>query len=198
MGGERLFHVVLDGRKVGPYDRRTIVGMRVKDALHPDDVLVDADGNRMTVAELIGDRGPEPGATRPAPVGTLNFSATFRGVRGRGTDIPAFRGDVQVRVQHDVLRIAGRYRKGLGWKEDRVKLPMVDVQHAQASGADVDVALAGDSPGSFRWVTFTFADDAAARDFAASLPARGPQPDADVARPGGGLLASVGAMLGKR
>src|SRR4051812_39114913 len=51
---ESLFHVVLDGRKIGPYDRRTIVGMRIKKALTSDHVLIGMDGARLTVAGLIG------------------------------------------------------------------------------------------------------------------------------------------------
>src|SRR4051812_31551571 len=170
MEGQQLFHVLLDGRKVGPYDRRTLMGMRVKEAILPDHVLVDQAGNRMTVADLIGDRGPEPG-TRPAPLGTLTFAATFRRIQGRGHDIPAFKGEVEVRVQTDILRIAGRYRKGLGWKEDRVKLPLAQVRHAATNGDQVDVALAATQDGPFQWVCLTLPSEEAARDFAASLPA---------------------------
>ena len=197
MDGQQLFHVVLDGNKVGPYDTRTIVGMRVKEVLLPDHVLVDADGNRMTVADLLGDRGREPATTGPAAFGTLTFNATFRCVRGRGHQIPAFKGEIEVRVQPDLLRIAGRYRKGLGWKEDRVKLPLRDVQHASATGADVDVALAGAQGAPLQWVCLTLPSEAAARDFAASLPARGVAPEGS-APAAEGLFAPLTALLRKR
>jgi hypothetical protein len=193
----QLFHVLLDGKRVGPYDRRTILGMRVKKALLPGHQLLDAQGNRMTVEDLLGEVGTESPRTRPPAVGTLTFAATFRSVRGRGHDIPAFKGQVEVRVQSDVLRIAGRYRKGLGWREDRVKLPLDDVQHASAMGTDVDVALAGAQGGTFQWVTLTMDSEAAAREFAASLPARKPLPEGAAAA-GEGLLAPLTALLRRK
>ena len=39
-----VYHVLLDGRRVGPYDRRTIVGMKVRKTLSSKHVLVGADG----------------------------------------------------------------------------------------------------------------------------------------------------------
>jgi len=33
---QTIYHVLLEGRKVGPYDRRTIVGMRIKKTLTSD------------------------------------------------------------------------------------------------------------------------------------------------------------------
>src|SRR4029453_7832312 len=55
-----IYHVLLEGRTVGPYDRRTIVGMRIKKALASDHVLIGADGDRLTVADLIHRRSPAP------------------------------------------------------------------------------------------------------------------------------------------
>src|SRR6266542_3970909 len=53
---QTIYHVLLEGRKVGPYDRRTIVGMRIKKTLTSDHVLIGTDGSQLTVAELIGQR----------------------------------------------------------------------------------------------------------------------------------------------
>ena len=55
-----VYHVLLDGRTVGPYDRRTIVGMRVKKTLGSDHVLVGADGARTTVGALVRQDAPVP------------------------------------------------------------------------------------------------------------------------------------------
>ncbi len=138
------FHVVLQGRRVGPYDRRTIIGMRIRKALASTDVLVDAQGVELTVADLIGRRPPKPFE----PTRTGNFSvvqATLTGslvaVRGRGLPIPAFKGELEVRAQTDVLRIAGRFRRGLGWRDDRVKIPLQDIVHARVRGSEVDLGL---------------------------------------------------------
>src|SRR5262245_12227818 len=48
-----VYHVLLEGRRVGPYDRRTIIGMRVRKTLASKDLLVAADGTQMTVSELV-------------------------------------------------------------------------------------------------------------------------------------------------
>jgi hypothetical protein len=71
------------------------------------------------------------------------YAASLLEVDGSGLAIPNFKGEVQARVQGDVLRLAGRFRKGLGWKEDRVKIPLKDVIHALVSGSRVDLWLRG-------------------------------------------------------
>ena len=48
------YHVVLEGRRVGPYNRRTIVGMRIKQTLTSEHVLVDTQGKELTVGDLLG------------------------------------------------------------------------------------------------------------------------------------------------
>ncbi|AEG93553.1 hypothetical protein [Ramlibacter tataouinensis] len=142
-----LFHVVLEGRRIGPYDRRTIVGMRMKKALSSKNLLVDSEGVELTVGELIARR---TGAPRFAPQRTGNSSvvqATYvarlvEAQRGAFA-VPRFRGKVELRVQGGVLRIAGRFRRGLGWREDRVKLPVDQVAHARLAGSRLELGLGG-------------------------------------------------------
>jgi hypothetical protein len=139
------FHVVLHGRKVGPYDRRTIVGMRIKGALASAHVLIDADGNQLTVADLIG-RKPrsndfQPNRTSAHSTVRAIYPASLGGVSGQGHGIPPFQGEVEARVQNDALRIAGRFRKGFGWKEDRVKLALKDIVHARVRGSEVELGV---------------------------------------------------------
>jgi hypothetical protein len=144
MDKQPLFHVVLQGRKVGPYDRRTVVGMRIKGALDSAHVLIDSDGKQITVADLIGrGRGGafQPNRTGGQSVVQATYPASLRSVSGKGHRIPAFQGEVEVRVQVDALRVAGRFRQGLGWKEDRVKLPLKDIVQAGASGSEADLGL---------------------------------------------------------
>jgi hypothetical protein len=139
-----LFHVLLEGRKVGPYDRRTIVGMRIKKTLTSDHVLIGVDGTQLTVADLIGRPGPKPfNAERSGSFSIVHatFPASLLEVEGKGVDIPAFKGEVEARVQADVLRLAGRFRQGLGWKEDRIKLTLKDVVHARVKGSQVELWL---------------------------------------------------------
>jgi hypothetical protein len=136
-----LFHVLLEGRKVGPYDRRTIVGMRIKKTLTSDHVLIGVDGTQLTVADLIGRPPPKPfNSERSGSFSIVHavFPASLLEVDGKGVDIPVFKGEVEARVQADVLRLAGRFRHGLGWKEDRVKLLLKDVAHARVKGTQLE------------------------------------------------------------
>lgn len=143
------YHVLLDGRTVGPYDRKTIVGMRIKRMLTGDHLLVAADGSRLTVRELVGGTSGSPSARRDAsgrsPVVGTSTGILLEAAR-RGVPIPAFKGELEVRVHTDVLRLAGRRRRGFGWKHDRVKIALADVAHARAKGPRVDVWL--QPPGS--------------------------------------------------
>lgn len=137
------YHVLLDGRMVGPYDRRTIVGMRIKHALTGDHMLVGGDGTRLTVRDLIG--AVAAGAPPSIQNGPDRVLATYGGLlleAGRGDlQVPNFRGEIELRVRSDVIRMAGRHRRLLRWREDRVKLPVCDIVHAQARGPRLDLWL---------------------------------------------------------
>jgi hypothetical protein len=98
------------------------------------------------------------------------------------------------------LRIAGRFRKGLGWKEDRVKLPLKDIIHASARGSQVELGLrVADGSGlqALRLELFT-ADTAA--ELVGRLPAatawpQGQLPDVVVARSMPWLLVGGAALV---
>jgi hypothetical protein len=180
MDKDPLFHVVLEGRKVGPYDRRTIVGMRIKGALDSDHVLVDTDGNRLTVASLIGRRPRsndfQPNRTGGFSIVQATFPASLRSVSGRGHGIPAFHGEVEARVQNDALRVAGRFRKGLGWKDDRVKLPLKDIVHARVRGSEVELGLRGPDDQPLHIVRLELFTPDAASELVGWLPSATPWP----------------------
>jgi hypothetical protein len=181
---ESLFHVVLDGRKIGPYDRRTIVGMRIKKALTSDHVLIGTDGAQLTVAGLIGQRPAQQfnaDRSQSFSIVQATFAASVVHVEGKELGIPAFRDEVEVRVQGGVLRIAGRFRRGFGWKQDRVKLHMSDVVHARVKGSLVDLWLrtgeAKDAP--LRRLTFELFTPQAAGELVEFLPGATPWPHED-------------------
>ena len=178
-----LFHVVLDGRKVGPYDRRTIVGMRIRDALSSDHVLIDTSGAQVTVGDLIGRPKPKGDFTPQRTGGYSTVRATYpaslRSRAGEGIDVPAFQGEIEVRVQPDVLRLAGRHRKGLSWRDDRVKLPLKDIVHARARGTEVDLALrVGEQ--HLQRVTLELFSPAVAEEFLQWLPNAAAWPEGDL------------------
>src|SRR5688572_3025248 len=141
---QTIYHVLLEGRTVGPYDRRTIVGMRIKKTLTSEHVLIGTDGAQLTVADLIRRRRPTP--FNPERSGSFSvvqatYAASVLEVEGRGMDIPRFKGEIEARVQGEVLRLAGRFRHGLGWKEDRVKIVLKDVVHARIKNSQVELWL---------------------------------------------------------
>ena len=116
---------------MGPYDRRTIVGLRIKKTLTSAHELEASDGSRLTVAELLG-RSPASSDFNPMRSGNYTSakltSSAWLLHRDRGPlQVPAFRGEVEVRVHDEVLRLAGTHRSGLRLKDGRVKLPLAAV-----------------------------------------------------------------------
>lgn len=187
-----LYHVIHEGRRVGPYDRRTIVGMRIKDTLGGKQLLVGSDGVKLTVAELVrqGQREtdfPVSGSGSTVTSGGTSYSvvqgihpAHLLEVEGTGYELPPFKGELEVRVQTKVLRIAGRFREGLDWKEDRVKFPLEDIAHARLRGTIVDLWVrAPDNGGALQRVSLDLLKPDAAGDLAGSLPHAAPWPGSE-------------------
>lgn len=171
---DSVYHVLLDGGQVGPYDRRTIVGMRIRKALRSRDVVVAADGRRLTVRELV--HKPAEIGVRPEHNGSYSVvqaihAATLVEVDGPGCCVvPPFRGDLEVRVQTRVLRIEGRHREGRAWKQDRLKIPLEQVVHAGVRGRLVDLGLVGETGAFPQRLTLDLRTPAAAADLVAAMP----------------------------
>lgn len=198
--GDIQYHVVLEGRKVGPYERRTIIGMRIKKTLTSDHVLLGSDGTQLTVADLIG-QGPGSDNFNASRTGNFSlvqatYSAGLVECEGKGLEIPNFRGELEARVQADVLRLAGRFRQGLGWKEDRVKIPLRDIAHVRVQGSQVELGVRAAGPGGDlqRIALELFGTDAAA-EFAGWLPAATPWPQTVAIPAARGPAASNHHML---
>jgi hypothetical protein len=120
-------------------------------------------------------------------------------VQGPGIAIPKFKGEVEARVQSDVLRIAGRFRKGLFWAEDRVKLPLDRIVHARVRSSIVDLWLRQDGTTALQQVTLELFTPEAAGEFVDWLPQATPVPRAaeaasDRAAGQGSLLVWVGLI----
>jgi hypothetical protein len=203
-----VYHVLLGGRKVGPYDRRTIVGMRIKQTLTSEHVLIATDGTQLSVADLVQLRAPD-GNFQPNRSGTYSlvqatYPASLTGVQGPGPQVPAFKGEIEARVQSGVLRLAGRFRKGMGWKEDRVKLPLKNVVHARVRGSMVDLWLRHAGKEGFQRITLELFTPESAGELVDWLPDATPWPQADslpaplsVPKPGYPMLwvAVIGTMV---
>jgi len=183
-----VYHVLLDGRRIGPYDRRTIVGMKVKKALGSQSVLVGADGTELTVGELVRQGQPEDGfaASQQGGPGGGGHSvvqgihaARLLEVEGKGLSIPPFKGEVEVRVQTKALRVSGRWREGLAWKEDRVKFPLPDIAHARLRGTVVDLWIRTATASGTQRISLDLLKPEAAGELAESLPHTAPYPGSE-------------------
>jgi hypothetical protein len=179
------YHVLHEGRRMGPYDRRTIVGLRIKKTLTSDNQLEASDGSRLTVGELIGRQPPasEFNSMRSGSYTSARHtcSASLVDSEPGPVEIPIFRGEVEVRVHADVLRVAGSYRSGKAMKDGRVKLPLKDIAYARTAGSRVDLWLrVGDGPAAFaglqRLALDLFSGDSA-RQLLQWLPEVQPWPD---------------------
>jgi hypothetical protein len=191
------YRVLLEGHMVGPYDRRTIVGMRIRHTLSSDHLLISSDGSQLTVGELIG-QGPPADRSQPnrtsgsSRVRATSPASLIDADRG-ALRIPRFRGELEARLQGEVLRIAGRYRRLFGWKEDRVKIALTDIVHARVTGSRVDLWLRGGGQRLQRIGLELFTLEAAGA-FVAWLPAATPFPEpAPIA--GVGPLLAYGAPV---
>jgi hypothetical protein len=194
------YHVLLEGRTVGPYDRRTIIGMRIRNALAGEHVLVGADGAKLTVDDLIRSKRPEP--FNPNRSGSYSLvRATFTSglveVQGNGLPIPRFLGEVETRVQSDVIRLAGRFRRTFGWKEDRVKIPLKSVVHARVRNSLVDLWLRAEGGGTrLQRLTLELFTPESAGELVDWLPDAKPWPAGKAATPMPVPYALLGGIAG--
>jgi hypothetical protein len=176
---------MLEGRQVGPYDRRTIVGMRVKKTLTSNHVLVCVDGSQLTVGDLIRRRPPTPFSsdrTGSYSVVQGSYPAWLMQFSGRGFEMPRFRGEIEARVQADgFLRLAGRFRRAFGWKEGRVKIALQDVAHARVKGTQVELGLAPSHDRQAGRFTLELFTPEAAYEFVGWLPDATPFPGSPAA-----------------
>jgi hypothetical protein len=193
---QTLYHLMLDGRPVGPYDARTIIGMRVKKTLADDSVLIRPDGSRVTVEEIVrGSRREfDPARSGTHSLVKASYEAGIVQCERRGP-LPRYDGPMEVRVQSDVLRIAGQLRG----KDDRVKLAFADVVHVRARNALVDLWLRGERA-TLQAATLRMMSPEAARELVGWLPgSTAPPPEVAVPRvrvPYGIVIAVAGAALG--
>ncbi len=176
-----VYHVLLEGRKVGPYDRRTIVGMRIKNTLTSDHVLITSDGVQLTVADIVRKRDDDFQANRTGSYSLVQATYPASLVEAdAGSAVPDFKGEMEARVQRDVLRLSGRFRKGMAWKEDRVKIPLDTIAHARVRGSVVDLWMRAEGGGLKRMSLELFTPETAG-EFVDWLPQATPWPGGDAA-----------------
>jgi hypothetical protein len=149
------YHLLLKDKKIGPYDRRTIVGMRIKKLIDNDVKVLRSDGHEMTVAQLVADRfemtslsnfqrqiaSPPASGVWPAFLidcgGNMLKPGAF-GLMGKG----------ELRFQGDHLRITATRKSGLIRKQtDRIKLLLIAVESAHGDTEHPSVIVLRLKPG---------------------------------------------------
>lgn len=177
------YHVVLEGRKVGPYDRRTVVGMRIKKTLTANHVLIGVEGRQLTVGELLGEGEPPRRSERFNPTRSGGFSIVQATYTARvaaahaGSGVPRFVGEVEARIQGGMIRIAGRFKRGFRWKEDRVKIPIRNILQARARGTVTELWLHDERGGRPRRVALDMGSPEVAAELLQWMPDATPYVD---------------------
>ncbi len=138
--------ISLNGKQVGPFDRRTIIGMRLKKLLDNNTALLRSDDLPMTVAQLTMDRHETAGAqTEQDSAGYAlsgvwpSFQVDFGG-GWTGAGALGFTGQGELRFQGDALRLTGR-RNGFlfGSKQVSTTLPLDGIAWTRPSKKDASI-----------------------------------------------------------
>lgn len=170
---------VLTGARVGPYDKRTVVGMRIKKLLHNDQMLISEAGEQISVGELVRRRTRVDSVMQASSVDSIsNLMPTFTVSHVVPLDYIAsahdLRGLGEVRLQFDVLRVVGPVRKGFSEKDARIKIELERIVNIHLTGDRLDMLLLGiDGPGTpMQTLAMEFMDGGKAREFQSALPNR--------------------------
>ena len=152
------YRLLLENKQVGPFDRRTIVGMRIKKLIPKDTSVLRSDGLLMTAAQLLADRNeradPVTGQLASAPMVLasvlwptflVNFGGILYGALGAG--VLGFVGQGELRYQDDTLRLSGMRKISMfRTQEDRVKIAIADIAAIDAQGSAVRITLRAGHP----------------------------------------------------
>lgn len=148
------YSLFVNGRHLGPYERRMIVGMRVKNLVGDDQLVQREDGLDMTVAELLEDRLE----SKPNPLSVVDALADSRlgapssgmwpqfSVRFGGGPVKAgalgFNGSGSISYHGDELRINGNKLNGkLGLSKYQDRLPVAAIESSIADGTALELVI---------------------------------------------------------
>jgi hypothetical protein len=146
------YSLFVNGKSLGPYERRMIVGMRVKKIVTDDQLVYREDGTNMTVAELLEDRNEShrPATTNSYEVSRLGAPSSgmwpqFNVRYGGGPVKPGawgFSGAGQVSYHGDSLRFKGNRRnKNLGMSRQEESLSVSAIASSSYEGNFLEVTL---------------------------------------------------------
>jgi hypothetical protein len=130
------YSLFVNGKSLGPYERRMIVGMHVKKIVEGDQMVWRDDGLEMSVAQLVQDRDEStPASVAHDHLALSTLGAPSSGmwpqfnVRFGGSAVKpgawGFSGNGHVSYHGDELRLKGRRRnKNLGMSRQEESLPL--------------------------------------------------------------------------
>jgi hypothetical protein len=143
------YQLLVGEHRLGPYDRRTIVGMRIKNLIDSNLQVKRSDGHSMNVAQLLADRfemadaeslhkqATSPPASGIWPAFLVNCGGSLLKPGALG-----FIGKGELRFQGDHLRITANRKAGLvSTKTERLKLPLLSLASAKADAAQPSVLV---------------------------------------------------------
>jgi hypothetical protein len=126
------YHLLVGERQLGPYDRRTIVGMCIKKLIDNELPLKRSDGHSMSVAQLLADRfemadaeslhhqATSPPASGIWPTFLIDCGGSLMKAGALG-----FIGKGELRFQGDFLRITANRKSGfVSTRQERCKVPL--------------------------------------------------------------------------
>lgn len=147
------YSLFANGKPLGPYERRMIVGMRVRKIIASDHMLWRDDGVEMSVAQLMQDRDE----STPASVAHDHFALSTLGppssgmwpqfnVRYGGSAAKpgawGFSGNGHVSYHGDELRFKGQRRnKNLGMSRYEESLPLAAIADSQCMDCILQISL---------------------------------------------------------
>ena len=149
------YRLLIGDRSLGPYNRRTIVGMRIKNLIDNDLLVRRGDGHQMTVAQLLADRfemadadslksqAVSPPASGIWPTFLMNCGGNLMKPGALG-----FIGKGELRFQGDHLRLTANRKSGLiSTRQARSKLPIAALRSATVHASQADMIVLQLKPG---------------------------------------------------
>ncbi len=146
------YSLFVNGKSLGPYERRMIVGMRVKNIVTDDQLVYRDDGADMTVAELLEDRNESQRAATANAQELSRLGAPSSGMwpqfnvrYGGGPVKPGawgFSGAGQISYHGDTLRFKGNRRnKNLGMSRQEESLSVSAIASSSSDGFFLEINL---------------------------------------------------------
>lgn len=146
------YSLFVNGKPLGPYERRMIVGMRVKKIVADDQMVWRDDGLEMSVLQLMQDKNEDavPSvahdhmalSTLGAPSSGMwpQFNVRFGGSSMK-PGAWGFSGNGHVSYHGDELRFKGNRRKNLGMSRQEESLPMTAIASSRVDGCFLEIKL---------------------------------------------------------